>query len=65
MMTANIKELLQPNFPLFLQLAAMHRVLSVSLREMIFRGWYHIRRQQHYLMRMTNYEKPIEIEFAG
>ena len=41
------------------------RILSASLRDMIFRGCYHIRRQQHYSIRTTYYEKSIEIEFAG
>ena len=42
-----------------------YRVFSASLRDMNFRGCYHIRRQQPYSVRTTYYEKSIEIEFAG
>jgi hypothetical protein len=43
---------------------SLFRVLSVSVRDMGFRGWYFVRRQEYVIMR-TPYEYPIKIESTG
>jgi hypothetical protein len=40
-------------------------VLSASVHDMHFRGWYFMRRQEYGIMRTTYYEDPIKIECTG
>ena len=51
--------------PLYAFFNLFHRVLSVSVRDMNFRGWYFMRRQNYAIMETTYYEDPIKIECTG
>ena len=47
------------------QTAHRQRVFLARVYDMIFRGCYHICRQQEFFKIRTTYEEPIEITFAG